>query len=207
MEKLERVMENTRSALHARLREKGDENEVKCIRVSCDGSWHKRGFTSVYGFVSVIEHTTGWCIDFVTLSKWCLSCEKFGENAPPNHDCTKNFTGSSPAMEKEGWKILWQRSVEKCKFKYTEVVSDGDSKGVSAVKDLKIVTIYPVEKLECVNHVSKRLGNALMKASKSLRLGGEKEGSLTQDKVLKLAHYFGKAIKSETTVGDMKRAI
>lgn len=35
LEKLERVMENTRSALHARLREKGDENDVKCIRVSC----------------------------------------------------------------------------------------------------------------------------------------------------------------------------
>ncbi|KAK3893471.1 hypothetical protein Pcinc_001936 [Petrolisthes cinctipes] len=58
-----------------------------------------------------------------------------------------------------------------------------------------------------VNHVSKRLGRALLNASKNLKLGGKGEGTLTKDKVLRLAHYFGTAIKEETTVEDMKRAI
>lgn len=82
---------------------------MKKIRVSCDGSWSKRGFTSMYGFVSVIEVTTGWVIDFVVLSKYCKVCSMSGRGkTPPDHECTKNFDGSSPAMEMEGWKLLWQ---------------------------------------------------------------------------------------------------
>ena len=67
-------MEKTRASVHERLEKQGDKNAVKKIRVSCDGSWSKRGHTSIYGFVSVIEMTTGLVIDFVVLSKWCKIC-------------------------------------------------------------------------------------------------------------------------------------
>ncbi|MPD06632.1 hypothetical protein E2C01_102456 [Portunus trituberculatus] len=118
----------------------------------------------MYGFVSVIEETTGLCIDFVVLSKWCKTCENVtdGEDVLV-HECIKNYSGSSPAMEMEGWKLLWQRSVEKCKLRYVKIISDGDSKGISAVQNLGL---YDVKKLECVNHVSKRLGTALLQAHK-----------------------------------------
>ena len=107
----------------------------------------------------------------------------------------------------EGWKILWGRSVEKCKLRYVQVVSDGDSKGISAINTLDPYDGRAIEKLECCNHVSKRLGTALLSASKSLKLGGKKVGSLTKDKVLRLSHYFGKCINQETTVADMKQGI
>ena len=42
-----------------------------------------------------------------------------------------NHTGSSPAMEAEGASILWARSVEKHKLRYTIVISDGDAKTIS----------------------------------------------------------------------------
>ena len=42
--------------------------------------------------------------------------------------CNSNFTGSSPAMEAEGASILWGRSVEKNRLRYTTVISDGDAK-------------------------------------------------------------------------------
>ena len=67
-------------------------------------------------------------------------------------------------METEGWRRLWQCSVEKYKFRYVEVVSDGDSKGITAAQ--KAVT-YKVEISECVNHVAKRLYRLLTEASKS----------------------------------------
>ncbi|KAK4316638.1 hypothetical protein Pmani_012217 [Petrolisthes manimaculis] len=205
IEEMERAMEKSRAKLHDILKERGDENEVKEISVSCDGSWSKRGFTSMYGFVSVIELTTGICVDFVLLSKYCKVCDNLGAGQQaPQHDCTKNYDGSSPAMEMEGWRRLWERSIEKCKLKYVKVVSDGDSKGIAAVKRL---AIYDVEKQECINHVSKRLGTALLQAKKVGKLGGRKKGALTQDKVMRLAHYFGKAIKQDTTVEDMKKDI
>ena len=45
--------------------------------------------------------------------------------------CNSNFSGSSPAMEAEGASILWVRSVEKNKLRYTVVISDGDAKMIS----------------------------------------------------------------------------
>ena len=205
IEKLEKAMQSTREQLHALLRDRdGNNNEVKDIRVSCDGSWSKCGFTAMYGFVSVIEITSGLCVDFVVLSKWCKTCtNKEKDNVPP-HNCSINFGGSSPAMETEGWRRLWQRSVEKCKFRYVEVVSDGDSKGITAAQ--KAVT-YKVEKSECVNHVAKRLYRLLTEASKKHKLGGNRLGSLTKDKILRLSHYFGEAITDEGTVEDMKKRI
>ena len=46
--------------------------------------------------------------------------------------CNSNYTGSSPAMETEGASILWARSVEKHKLRYTAVISDGDAKTISS---------------------------------------------------------------------------
>ena len=42
--------------------------------------------------------------------------------------CEKNFDGSSVAMEAHAAEILWRRSVEKLKMRYTTVLSDEDSK-------------------------------------------------------------------------------
>lgn len=196
-------MEKSRAILHDTLKSRdGNDSAVKDIYVSCDGSWSKRGFTANYGFVSVIDVSTGYCVDSVVLSKWCKTCFGISDGQVPDHECTKNFHGSSPAMEVEGWKMLWGRSVAKCKFRYTQVVSDGDSKDITAVQALDPYGV-PIEKFECVNHVAKRLLNA----SKNLHLGSKGEGTLTKDQILCLAHYFGKSIKQETTVKDMKNAI
>ena len=72
-------------------------------------------------------------------------------------------------MEMKGWEMLWARSIEKCKFIYEEVVSDGDSKGISAVQKLDL---YNVTKLECTNHVAKRIGTALRNTKTLKKLGG-----------------------------------
>lgn len=72
----------------------------------------------------------------------CVFCEAHRDDETDwyaNHEqeCQKNFEGSSPAMEMEGWKRIWARSEEKYKFRYVTVISDGDSKAFSAVKNEK----------------------------------------------------------------------
>ena len=77
-------------------------------------------------------------LDVEVLSKSCKVCkeaeismgsesEEFLEWMAKHQDsCNSNYTGSSPAMEAEGASILWARSVEKHKLRYTVVISDGD---------------------------------------------------------------------------------
>ena len=125
-----------------------DKTELLDIAVSFDGTWSKRGFTANYGVGIVISADTGEVLDYVVLSKVCEVCkaaEKLKSN-PVKYEqwknehvasglCQKNFGGSSPAMEKEAAKILWNRSVEKHQFRYIDMVYDGDSKAYGEVWD------------------------------------------------------------------------
>ena len=93
------------------------------ILSSYDGSWHKRGFTSIFGFGCVIDVLTGLVIDYEVLSKYCRMCvitgEDLGSDTPEfdiwyeshktSGNCNKNYDGSSGSM-----KIAiaeWRRSV------------------------------------------------------------------------------------------------
>ena len=72
------------------------------------------------------------------------------------------------------------------------MISDGDSKAFTAVNGLH----YPVEKEECVNHVSKRLRTALLKLVKDRRIVGGRGagGKLTGKAIKKLALYYSNAV-------------
>lgn len=214
------ILKTTRAKFHERIeREDPNAPDVKDIQVSCDGSWSKWGFTANYCFVSVIECVSGYVVDFVVLSKYCKVCSENSQRDRaewwPQHEseCDKNSDSSSPAMEHEGWKRLWNRSVEECKFQYTKVVSDGDSKGFATVRDKKPYgDDTPIEKYECVNHVAKRLEKSLhdmvaAKAKEKVTLGGKKKGALPNEKINKLTKYFGYAIRGAKDVQEMKRNI
>lgn len=43
--------------------------DIADILISCDGTWQKRGFTSLYGAVFVIAHETGKVVDYTVMSK------------------------------------------------------------------------------------------------------------------------------------------
>ncbi len=51
-----------------------DADAVINIRVSFDGTWQKRGFTSHYGIGVCIDLITGLVIDFKVLSSYCHAC-------------------------------------------------------------------------------------------------------------------------------------
>ena len=136
--------ESSRSA-SAQLRrlEGADPDDVVDVTVTCDGAWSRRGFVANYGVVAVLSWEKGQVLDVVVLSKSCKICKEaehsigseskeFLEWMKKHKDsCNSNYTGSSPAMEAEGASILWARSVEKHKLRYTVVISDGDAKTIS----------------------------------------------------------------------------
>lgn len=52
-----------------------DETEPIGVTVSGDGTWRKRGFSSLFGVATVIGNLTGKVIDVVVKSAHCKVCE------------------------------------------------------------------------------------------------------------------------------------
>ena len=75
------------------------------------------------------------------------------------HQCSINHASSAPAMEEEGVKQIFSRSISDRKLHYTEHYGDGDSKGFASAKD----TYHPIPvlKRECIGHIQKRAENRL----------------------------------------------
>ena len=146
-------------------------DEVLDITVTCDGTWSKRGFTVKYSVVVVIAWETGQVLDFQNKSKCCLACqgkltkvdfesEEFKEWYEGHKDqCDANYSGSSPAMEAEAALDIWRRSEKQLRLRYTEVISDGDSKMVTKLQESKPYgENTTITKCQCVGHVQKRVG-------------------------------------------------
>ncbi|GFY11584.1 uncharacterized protein TNCV_4230531 [Trichonephila clavipes] len=92
---------------------------------------------------------------------------------------------------------------------------DGDTKTFNALSENKPYgDDYLIQKIECVGHVQKRMGTRLMKLklvyskkelSDGKTIGGK--GRLT-DSLIDLAHYYGNAIRcNSTSVKEMRKAI
>lgn len=177
------------------------------VTVSFDGSWQKRGHTSLYGIAAVIEINTGLVLDYEVLSKYCHACSlKQDEYGPDTNEyrewfqmhqayCDINYIGSSNAMETEAAKRIWSRSFEKYGIRYTGFLSDGDSKAYNSVVEMKPYgTNVLIERDECVNHAHKRMGTALLKLSKEKHLGGRGPGRLTAKMAEWMQRQYKKAI-------------
>lgn len=199
-------------------------NEVTDISVSFDGSWLTRGHSSLVGVGCVIDILTGYAVDFEVMSKKCRLCENakrdLGESSAEFHiwftghesQCEINHHGSSNAMELKAAECLWKRSMQ-LGFRYTTMLSDGDSKTFNYLSESKVYGDVNIVKEECINHVSKRLGTGLREVvkkskAKGITLGGKKHGSLKEETIKKLTNYYQNAIiKNKGDVHKMKTAI
>ena len=199
------------------------DDEVADILVSCDGTWQRRGFSSLYGAVFIIAHETGKVIDYIVLSRHCTGCQGKDEASPEyqewklNHVCDANFSGSAGAMEPLGTVELFKRSLnEKIRYKY--LIADGDSKTHTLLLQEQPYGTdgeHQVEKKDCVGHIQKRMGTALRELKK--RYGGKKlddgktiggVGRLTYPLIDTLQNYYGDAIKScKGNINGMVRAV
>lgn len=100
------VAEKSMSSAAAQLRGDSDTADVG---VSVDGTWQRKGFTSMNGVVTAISVDNGKVLDTAILSKNCKGCTRMQHTNSTNpeaynawyagHKCSLNYKGSSPAME------------------------------------------------------------------------------------------------------------
>ena len=193
-----------------------NNNDILDIGVSCDGTWQRRGYSSLNGTFTAISLDSGKVLDTEVMSRYCKSCknkEPLQKENPEEYDkwykahesnCQLNHTGSAGAMELAGATKIFSRSIEKRRLRYSKYLGDGESKGYEEIK--LIYGTKEVKKLECVGHVQKRVGTRLRNLKKTTKgLGGR--GRLTDKTIDKLQNYYGIAIRSHSTVAEMKKAI
>jgi hypothetical protein len=207
------------------------------LDVSYDGTWMTRGYKSHICVGFVIDVTHGFVLDFEVISNFCQECvkmkkrmteEQFAEWKETHKErCMQNFKGKSGAMEVEAALRLWQRS-EALGYRYTGFISDGDSASFNAVSALNDgagpYVSATVSKMECVNHVAKRMGTRLRQLKKNHRvptrtkttgktimrsvLGGR--DGLTDAAIDRITAHYGQCIRNQQpgdTVSDLRDRI
>ena len=144
------------------------EDAVLDLVVSFDGSWMTREHKSAYGIGFVINSVTGLCIDLVVFSLYCQRCSyaqrSFGGRATDEfrewfeshrEECNRNYDGCSGGMEAAAAEVLWARSVERHRFRYTTILSDGDAKTFKHLCDRHVYGDMELKKEEGINHIAK----------------------------------------------------
>ena len=150
--------------------------ETPDARVSVDGKWQKKGFSSTLGIVTTISIDSGKDLDVAILSKsykGCASMKKIASSDPPrcetwklSHNCSINYTGFEPGMETAVATKIFTSPKKKHGLYYTSFYEDGDSKAYAAVKCIYGPT-KPIKKFECVGHYQKDVGLRLRNSKKS----------------------------------------
>ena len=201
----------------AELRKNVPEDQVLDITVTCDGPLARRGFQFLYGIVVVVSWKSEKVLNVEVLSKHCQDCAIHHEMNTSSDEildwweghqasCEVNYCGSSSTMEST--LAIWKRSVSKNMLRYTQMISDGDSKTFKLLSDqLPMVRPNLVSKHESVWHVQKIMGMALKEKAKEKfvnergeRVRMRRKGRITDKTIKLLTHYYGKAIRSSTGV-------
>lgn len=182
--------------------------------VSEDGTWKKRGFTSLFGVTSLIGYFSGKVLDINIKSAFCEACqlwkntkkgsqyEEWKTQHEPN--CRANHQGSAGKMEMDAVIEMFKRSDDLHHVKYANYIGDGDSKTFSAIKKADIYDNLTVQKKGCIGHVQKRMGKRLRNLrSQEKGLGGM--GKLTCKMIDKLTIYYGLAIRRNSDSAEKMR--
>ena len=191
-------------------------------QIAIDGTWQKRGHSSLHGVV-VAMSKEGKVIDCEVMSKHCKQCQIWSKKEgtaeylkwKAEHICKINHTKSSGAMEADGAIAIFQRSVDKYNLRYTQYLGDGDTGSYSKVCDARPYDAIIPKKLECLGHVQKRLGTRLRELCRSYKgkklSDGKKligKGRLTNKAINTLQNYYGMAIRQNSSgIYGMKKGV
>ena len=190
------------------------------LTLSGDGTWKKRGFSSLFGVSTLIGKYSKKVLDTIVKSSFCQACniwkKKKGEETEEfNHwyethaeNCSINHDGSAGKMEIDAITEMFLTSKEKHGVRYSTYIGDGDSKtfnGILAVNPYEGDVI--VRKKECVGHIEKRMGPRLRNVKKGNKgIGGKGTGKLTDKLIGELTKYYGLAIRRHpASVQEMKK--
>ena len=106
----ENMKEVTLDIRKEKLKENYSDDNVVDIDASFDGTWQKRGYSSLNGVVTAIAKDSGKCFDYRIMTKKCQACQSWQDkHGTPeydrflaDHQCAINFEGCAGAMECSG---------------------------------------------------------------------------------------------------------
>ena len=107
----ETVMQEAALEIYNKTYDDNCDDNIVDTGISVDGTWNKRGLTSLNGAVAAISIETGRIFDVEAMTRYCLRCiniEKFRENADLyehlklDHVCKSNHEGSAGKMDVAG---------------------------------------------------------------------------------------------------------
>ena len=214
------------AAKRARRAVGGCEDQTVDVPCSHDGAWATRGWKSRKGVVTTIAESTSQVLDIIFKNTECRSCALWNDKKTKKEismleylewfskheiDCMLNHDGSAQSMEASGVMQIYQRSMEKHNIRYRPFIGDGDSSSYTSIeKESPHGVMYPVEKEECVSHITKRMGSNLRELLKEYKgkkltdgkaLGG-KGGGLTLNRVDTIQNFYGKCIRDNKGDAD-----
>lgn len=156
-------------------RKKADESMANAVKLcvarrasrdigaSGDGSWNKRGRTSLISMESLADYETNLILAIFIGSKYC-PIHKRGEPCPDPSKCLANYVGSSGGMEAAGMIEIVKSLYYQHGVRLVEYLGDGDSSAFLRLSEA-IAKLFPdwpkLVKLECINHVGKRAGTQI----------------------------------------------
>lgn len=153
------------------------EDGIPFITVVADACWAKRSynrnFTSLSGVGAIVGAHTGRVLWIGARNKYCVTCVRTANQniEPPDHVCTRNFTGPSSEMEWDSILEGFKSSVSLYNLRFMKLISDGDSSTYSKLLEHKPYQDRHIEKIDCVNHLHRNFRKAIEAAVKGCPRG------------------------------------
>ena len=148
------------------------------ITVILDGGWskrsHKHSYNAKCGIGIIIGLETQKILFMGVRNKYCAVCNQSTNNDPPEHECYKNWDGSSSAMETDIIVEGFKKCIEQHSVKYTKFIGDGDSSVYSTLIS-SVPWGYAIEKLECATTPSSAIAQLWRHWYKTSQATEEKE--------------------------------
>ena len=129
-----------------------------------DGTWEKRGYTSLYGVTSLIGYYYGKILDICVKSAYCKQCEVWNEKMHSSEyqgwyesheeSCSANHSSSSGKMEVDAVIEMFKRSVEEFGIVYKNYISDGNSKSFTGLLKSPLYGSLEICKKDCIGHMN-----------------------------------------------------
>lgn len=110
------------------------------ISVTIDGGWskrsHKHSYNAMAGVAVIIGCATNKILYVGIRNKFCSICAVAHNKgvSPPNHNCYRNWKGSSGAMESDILVCGFNAAEKMHGIRYMRVVGDGDSSVMSNIQ-------------------------------------------------------------------------
>ena len=131
-------------------------HSVPAITVIVDAGWSKRTHKHSYNALScvgvIFGKETKKLLFIGVRNKYCAVCAK---DTTKEHECFKNWTGSSSSMESDIILEGFSKAEEQHGLRYTSFIGDGDSSVHSTLRENIKVWGHAITKLECANHAVK----------------------------------------------------